>query len=291
MAKRLATQQHYQEKLNHVLLYIQEHLDESLEVEELARVAAFSPYHFHRMFSAMVGESLHQYIRRERLERAAGALQKASNSITQVALEAGFQTPSAFAKAFKQHFGQTPSQFRTQQWERYQAQRSSFEETYQGEFEDIEIRRQDLPTRQVWFIRKMGTYAQIIPEAWKTMGEFLQQQPPVEAQHRLGIYHDNPNISEPNRCGYDACIWREGELLPQGEIGVQTLPGGLFAIFSHVGSYRSLGRLYWWIFAHWLQKQSFSLRDAVQFERYLDPNPLSVHPDQLRTEIYLPIRS
>jgi len=104
--------QTYNERLNNVKRYIQAHIDEPLNREVLAAVAGFSIPHFHRVFSTYTGESIAGYVRRVRLERAGRKLRMGATDITAVALAAGYETHAAFGKAFKHHFGLSPSEFR-----------------------------------------------------------------------------------------------------------------------------------------------------------------------------------
>ena len=92
--------------------YIRMHISEPLDRETLAAVAGFSVPHFHRVFTAQVGESAISYVRRLRLERAARKLRMGAVDITEVALAAGYDTHAAFGKAFKGQFGLSPSEFR-----------------------------------------------------------------------------------------------------------------------------------------------------------------------------------
>ncbi len=102
----------YDERINDVQKYVREHTDEALNRKVLAAVAGFSVPHFHRIFTAQVGENIASYVRRVRLERAGRKLRMGAVDITQVALAAGYDTHTAFSKAFKQHFGLSPSEFR-----------------------------------------------------------------------------------------------------------------------------------------------------------------------------------
>jgi AraC family transcriptional regulator len=102
----------YDERIYHVQKYVREHTDEELNREVLAAVAGFSVPHFHRIFTAHVGENIASYVRRVRLERAGRKLRMGAVDITEVALAAGYDTHAAFSKAFKQHFGLSPSEFR-----------------------------------------------------------------------------------------------------------------------------------------------------------------------------------
>ncbi len=102
----------YSERINDVKLYIREHLDEPLHREVWAAVAGFSVPHFHRIFTGGTGENIASYVRRVRMERAGHKLRMGAVDITEVALAAGYDTHAAFSKAFKQHFGLSPSEFR-----------------------------------------------------------------------------------------------------------------------------------------------------------------------------------
>ncbi|MCK4608251.1 MAG: helix-turn-helix transcriptional regulator [Gammaproteobacteria bacterium] len=92
----------YLKRIKRVLSFIETHLDEERSLEELAKIACFSSYHFHRIFTGMVGESVKSYIRRLRLERAARQLLSSSSklSVTEIAFSAGYQTSESFSKAF-----------------------------------------------------------------------------------------------------------------------------------------------------------------------------------------------
>ncbi len=98
----------YHQRILRVLAYIQEHLDEALDLEELAPVACFSNYHFHRIFAAMTGETLADHVRRLRLERAAVELRSGAKQVIPVALDAGYEAHAAFTRAFKAALGVSP---------------------------------------------------------------------------------------------------------------------------------------------------------------------------------------
>ena len=102
----------YAKRILKVLTYIEDHIQDEMTVTELAQVACYSDFHFQRIFRFIVGESVHQYVRRLRLEKAMSKLRHSSQSITDIALDANFETQSAFAKAFKQCVGQSPRAYR-----------------------------------------------------------------------------------------------------------------------------------------------------------------------------------
>ena len=104
--------QGYSERIDYVMKYIRQHVDEQLSREVLAAEAGFSVPHFQRIFKAYVGENIAGYVRSVRMQRAGRKLRMGAVDITEVALAAGYDSHAAFSKAFKQHFGLSPSEFR-----------------------------------------------------------------------------------------------------------------------------------------------------------------------------------
>jgi AraC family transcriptional regulator len=112
MVTDLQRSRNYCERITAVKHYIYEHIDEPLNREVLAAIAGFSVPHFHRIFTAQIGENIVDYVRRVRLERAGRKLRMGAVDISEVALAAGYETHAAFGKAFKRQFGLSPSEFR-----------------------------------------------------------------------------------------------------------------------------------------------------------------------------------
>src|SRR5262249_9589306 len=94
------------------LVHIQKNLDSPVSLEDLAAIASFSPFHFHRIFRGMVGESVKEHVRRLRLERAAHRLRFTGQPVTEIAFDAGYETPESFTRAFGGMFGEAPTAFR-----------------------------------------------------------------------------------------------------------------------------------------------------------------------------------
>src|SRR5215831_5129513 len=109
---RESTVEDYQNRILRVLVHVQKNLDSPFSLDELASVASFSPFHFHKVFRGMVGESVKEHVRRLRLERATHRLTFSDEPITRIAFEAGYETHESFTRAFSAMFGVSPSQFR-----------------------------------------------------------------------------------------------------------------------------------------------------------------------------------
>ncbi|HAA56860.1 MAG TPA: AraC family transcriptional regulator [Myxococcales bacterium] len=287
---RKETIEDYQTRILKVLVHIQTHLDELPQRDELASIACMSPFHFHRIFTSFVGEPLHQYIKRLRLERAAKWLSNGSDSITDIALRTGYETPAAFGKAFKQHFQTTPSHFREQQLS-YQYENINFSLRVRKEL-TMTPSIQTLPEQRVMFVRKTGSYQDSSPQAWQALFGFLaKKNVPLQSVEMFGISHDTPSVTEPDKLRYDACVPAADDFKGEGEVGVQTIDGGTFAVFLHKGSYQKLNETYNNIFSVWLPQSQKELRDEPCFEKYLNSLFTVPSEDDLQTEIYVPIKS
>ncbi len=103
----------YHARMKRALDHIDQHLDDDLDLDAVRAVAAFSRYHFHRQFTATFGLSVHRYIQLSRMKRASFRLAyRDDQSVTDIAMDAGYDAPDAFARAFRKRFGQSPSSFR-----------------------------------------------------------------------------------------------------------------------------------------------------------------------------------
>ena len=312
MAQRTSTEKDYRGRLNRVLLHIEQHLDEPLRLADLADLACFSPYHFHRIFTAFLGEPLGDYVRRLRLERAALHLTYTPSPITELALAAGYETPSAFTRAFVAHFGVPPSEYRAQHRPaRPSPHRPAHQAAHQADqferrpgarlLELTETFAEDLTMTPdlrtvdpmpVLYVRRIGPYQEAAAAAFAALGQFAGPRGLLgPGAKMLGVSHDDPLVTDAGKLRYDACLAVPPERTPKGElgeVGCKTLEGGRYAVFLHQGPYQQFQRSYDQIFKGWLPQSGERLRDAPCFELYLN-TPMDTAPDALRTEIWIPL--
>ncbi|RPI05506.1 MAG: AraC family transcriptional regulator [Ignavibacteriae bacterium] len=275
----------YQQRIISVLVYIDMHFNEPLTLDELARIACFSPFHFHRIFQAFIGESVYAFIKRIRLENAAVHLRSTGLSVTDIAFQSGYETPSAFAKAFRERFGMTPTGFRIKN-----GKPSCDKQSSQTTEEIMKPEIRFLEDQTVLFVRRTGSYNQAAEGAWKTlMKHTFWRMMTNRSVKFIGISRDDPNFTEDSKLRYDACITVHGDVKPKGEVGVQTLKGGKYAVFLHEGAYEKFNETYDLIFSEWLPRSNYTLRDTPCYELYLNKNPKRTKPENLRTEIFIPV--
>jgi AraC family transcriptional regulator len=311
------TERTYKERILCVLVHIQQHLDDELSVGELARVAHFSPFHFHRIFRGLVGESVGEHVRRLRLERAAWRLKQTEQPVLNVALEAGYETHEAFTRAFHALFGCPPSEYRRTHRPvamkpaalangraveaadqraarihyRDDQRLDDFEPQPTGEL-NMDVRIENLPARRVIFIRAVGPYQQAAQQAWQRLCTWAGPRGLFGPQTlALGICHDDPEVTPPDKIRYDAALTIDRPVQPDGDIGVQELPAGAYAVTTHRGPHERLHECWGALAGQWLPASGRRLRsDAPSFEIYHN-NPQQTPPDQLVTDVCLPLES
>lgn len=280
----------YADRFGRVFDYIDRHLDEELSVERLSRVANFSKFHFHRQFSEYAGISVTRYVLLMRMKRASYRLVfNVDARIIDIALEAGFDSPEAFARAFKNAFGQTPSQFRRhpawQPWsERYPLPKRK-------RIRKMEVKIVEFEQTPVAALEHRGPMELVNDSAlifieWRKASGLS----PVQGNRTFGIAYDNPETTEPQRFRFDIC----GEIsaaIPENAQGVvnKVIPGGRCAVVRHLGAHDRLGESIYPLYRDWLPRSGEELRDFPLFFHYLNLMP-ETPEHALVTDIYLPLK-
>jgi AraC family transcriptional regulator len=284
MSVRESTRESYQERVLRALVSLERDIDREPRLEDLARGAHLSPFHFHRVFSAVVGESPVEYVRRLRLERAAHELRQSTRQVQHVAREAGYGSHEAFTRAFRARFGVAPSAFRRLAEEALP--RGDGGAARRGR---VEVLR---PIR-VAFIRHVGPY-ELAPMAWGRLmtwaGSSTQFRRSAGSTEPLllGVPHDNPSVTPPERLRFDCCVAVDDRVRPEGEIGVQDVAGGAYACAVHRGPFERLAETYVWIAASFIPEAGYRMRRAPFLELYLTP-PERTPPEELLTEVFVPV--
>jgi AraC family transcriptional regulator len=286
-----STEQVYRQRILHVQMYIQQNLDRDLPLEELARESYFSEYHFHRIFRAVVGEPLKEHIRRLRLERAASHLKHTNNSIINIAFDAGYQTHEAFSRAFKAAFGCSPSDFRSGNGA--VVQRQSTTDIGESNLVDgdipMKVEIKNIEKMRVAFVRHVGPYDQV-GKAWDRLCTTLGKAGYLGSGSQfIGISYDDPDVTAPEKIRYDACITVDESFESEGDIAVQTIGGGEYAVTTHFGPYTELSQTYRKLFGQWLLDSGREPGSEPCIEFYLN-DPDGTEPEDLLTDICLPLK-
>lgn len=277
-------EQFYVKQILKVLVYIEDHLEDEMTLQELAKVACYSSFHFHRMFQLVIGEPVHKYIRRLRLEKAANKLCYSNTSITEIAFDSNFDTSSSFTKAFKQCLGKSPKDYRKLNKEIY------FMSQKLHELAEIKPEKtHNISEIKVNFIRKIGDYVKSSQDAWDCMYDFIKMnQLDHQKMRYISISHDNPDITAEDKLRFDACIQIENN--KSINLPVQTIKGGNYAVFVHTGTHESLGTTFNRIFIKWLPSSKKKFDEYRQcFCEHFNLEHVHTNPDKLVTHVYIPL--
>jgi AraC family transcriptional regulator len=246
-------------RIARVTAHLERHLDEELDVAALARVACLSAFHFHRVFRAVVGESVMSHVRRLRLERAARALGQGEQRVHEVAHAAGFQSHEAFTRAFVAHFGVSPSAWRRDRQER----RELRAEPPPDDFAQLVPQ----PALELIALRHVGPYGEV-GGTWSRLYALAQDHghsgPPV------GLCYDDPEVTEPSRFRYDACLTLPALARPPGDLRSVRLAAGTFATAVHEGPLDTLSDTYGRL-VRWAWERGLPLDEGPSVERYEGP--------------------
>ncbi len=259
-------------RINDALYFIHNDITADLSAANLSRQASYTEQHFHRLFKQVVGEPVHHYVRRIRLENAANQLMFSSKtSIIDIAIKCGFLSLSSFSKAFKQYFSVTPGQWRKSDQplsKRSYLSNSEIAKAYQHNrhhpLPRVKLKR--LPPRLVAYIRHQG-YDRSIKNAWQQLTGWALAEG-IEGYQEFGLHHSNPTWVALNECRYVACIGIDKPLTKRSRVNSMTIPGGLHAVVELEGKYGDLLPWISRIIEEWLPQSGFKLQTTPTYVQY-----------------------
>jgi AraC family transcriptional regulator len=268
------------ERIQHVVDYLADHLDEQLDLEAIARVAYFSPYHFHRIYRAVIGETVNDTVRRLRLRRAALDLLDRKLSIDRVARRAGYASQATFTRAFCAEYGEPPARYRG---ERHRADLDQATDPTLYRVASIE-----LPGLRVAAIHHRGDY-QLTSKAFERLMTVAATTGLLTPTTRtFGIYRDDPLSVPQDELRSTACITVPDEWEPAGELLDGHIEGGRYARIVHTGGYPELRTAYDWLYQTWLPSSGEEPRNLPCVEEYLN-DPRQVAAKVLETAVMMPL--
>lgn len=284
--QKSATNDVYQEAVNQVQVFINEHLFDPLDVKTLSQVAGLSEFHFHRIFRSIIGENIGEYIIRLRLECIAHKLSSTRLTLTQLAGQTTYQSKFALSKAFRKHFGVSPSQYRVQP-KSYPSRIR--QEPFHALDLNPEIRRIEHLKVVYYPIGNACHSAAAYKNMWLKMTAFVDGNHLADKDSRyMSISLDDPLITPPEHCRFYICMTTKVAVKPSGKFGRMGIPDGDYAVFRWEGAYTGLHTLYRNIYLNWLPKSGYQLSNTISFEVYLN-TPDQVAPSELVTEVYIPV--
>lgn len=323
-ARRRAPQElraEYVARINRVIDHIERNLGEPLSLAALADVACLSRFHFHRIFGALMGETLHQFVQRLRVERAATQLgARPQASVTEIAIDCGFSSSATFARAFKEAFGLSATQWRAERRKICEPDRKirntlgkprkdlevsdcyidphTLTPTWRIEMNDrtdelkttIEVK--DLPEHEVVYLRHVGPYGQadVVPRLLAKLRDWVVARglytPDTQV---LLVPHDDPNVTDGDKLRLSLCMTVPAGTKGEGEVGTMTIPGGKFAVGRFEIPPVRIGEAWAVVIGGWLPGSGYQPDDRFCYEQpRSDPGQ---HPEgKIELDICVPVR-
>jgi AraC family transcriptional regulator len=277
----------YEQRLERVTAHIYEHLAEPLDLNALADVAHLSPYHWHRVYHAMRGETVAATVKRLRLQAAARWLAQTDWSVADIARRSGYTSAASFTRLFKEAHGVPPAQFRSH-GEHVRFSSKTAHEQPQRESE-LKVRVLAQPSLRLACMAHRGAYINIGQAFERLFMQLGKQQLMHEGQRTLGVYFDDPAMVSASALRSCAAV----TLAPKGKaappLQEMVLAAGRYAVLRYQGPYSAMHAAYRWLYGQWLPNSGFEPANAPVYEDYLN-NPREVLPSALLTDIYLPLQ-
>lgn len=272
----------YETRLRRVSNHIHEHLDEELDMDGLAEIACLSPYHWHRIYRAIYGETAAATVKRLRLHRAAGDIVETDLGISEIAKRSGYPNVQSFNRIFKAVYGMPPARYRKE------GSHTLFESKQRKASIMFDISIRTLKPTEVVGVSHQGSYMGIGKAFEQLFGTLYARGQGQPGQRMIGIYLDDPDVVAVDKLRSYACVETDAAQPAQAPLERRTLEGGDYAVLRHKGPYAEMHKAYTWLYGEWLPMSGRKLRDTVMFEEYLN-NPRDVAPAELLTDINLPL--
>lgn len=309
-------------RINKVIDHIENNLDKSFTLEELAKIAHFSKFHFHRLFLSIMGETLFRFIQRVRLERAANRLTfEPKIPITAIAMDCGFSSSASFSNSFKESFKTSPRDWRKKSLfsnqiqqnsnlnkkESNQAKETTTTMQYLGNQNNVQkwkatardktqlIEVFDRPETHVIYVRHVGAYKQDFDLFEDLNTRLFNWAAPrglinFPDTEYLIICHDDPELTNEEKLRISVCLSVDKDIEANGEIGKMIVPAGKYAQINFRIKPLEIGAAWNWVYCCWLPVSGFIPDDRPSFELYPMDGSISGDKDDIDLIISIPVK-
>jgi AraC family transcriptional regulator len=313
MAPQEISRSEYIARINRVMEYIERHINEAVNLDSMAQIAHFSPFHFHRIFTVLVGETPANFLQRIRIEKTAQQLKDCpGKTISDIAFDCGFSSVSLFSRTFRKHFGVSAKEYRVSEKPllvkdgvyyskigQPLSKKSKLivtrnEELCTDKFKQLILMEtkvivKEMPEMQVIYCRHTGAFNQI-GQAYGKLMQFagprgLLSSPDVKT---LTVYHDDPSVTEIDKVRQSACLIVTGDVKVEGEIGKMTVSGGKYAV-GHFEIVETQFEQAWNTMCLWLTESGYEPGEGYSYEMYY--NDHTKHPERkFILDICIPVK-
>lgn len=260
----------YRRRINGVIDYISSHLNDPLPLEKLARLAHFSPFHFHRIFRSIVGEPVHGFIRRLRLERAVFSMAHGpKKSLTTIALDHGFASSSDFSKSFKQAYGFSPREYDRETFlEKSKIRQDLVANAGYGfgaspppppsKPDRFRVTVRERPKLRIGYVRVIGGYSpDKILAGYRRLIDWGLRKNLVPEATLLGMSQDDPDITPRAKYRFDWCLVLPDGVEASGAVHPGVIPAGQYGVLHCQGDIHKVFRAWTYLFNTWLPRSGF----------------------------------
>nr|WP_316654390.1 AraC family transcriptional regulator [uncultured Gellertiella sp.] len=274
----------YESRLQRVIAHIHDHLEDDLDMDRLGEIACLSPWHWHRIYRAVQGETLQATVKRLRLQRAARALIATGRSVAEIARDSGYPNVQSFTRTFSAAYGKPPAEFR-----KTGLHVNLSQAILNGDNSMYDVIFRDEPPVDAIGIDHTGPYTEI-GQAFDRLNGLARSRGLFGPGARIyGVYYDDPEGRDPRTLRSVACLSTSDTARPvEPPLRRLKIAGGRYAVLTHKGPYSSLPLAYQWLYQQWLRSADVEVRNEPPIEIYLN-TPMDTAPQDLITEICIPV--
>ena len=269
----------YAQRIDRVIDHLRDNLDRPMKLAELAKVACFSAFHFHRIFGAITGETLYAFTNRLRLEKAARLLRYSSRSATEIALECGFSSSATFSRAFRTAYDTSPSQFqKSGEIKKSKIRKELFAESeYLLPMSEAEkqaafpVEIVDFPEWAIAYIRVASAFEEDrVRSAFKTMTDWAKSRGIFSEGTLFGMSVDDPSVTPKHLYRYEVCFASPRPFTCSEGMSKARMPAMRYAVVKVSGDIKRVATAWDYLFTDWLIKSSYEPEHAPALEIFAD---------------------
>src|SRR5277367_2842601 len=288
----------YAQKIDRVIDYLRGNLDRRVRLAELADVACFSEFHFHRIFTAVSGETLNNFTNRLRLEKAARLLRYSEQSVTDIALDCGFSSSATFSRAFRSGYDTSPSRFRKSgEIKKSKICKELFPREEYGVAMSAEekkaafpVRLLDVPGRQIAYIRVTNAFEMDrVLGALKTVIEWAKSQDIFSQGILFGMSVDDPHVTPKHLYRYEVCLASSLPFKCREGMSKLKMPAMRYAAIKVSGDIHKVATAWDYLYRDWLINSAYEPEHAPALEVFLDKES-ATDWSHFELELCLPVR-
>jgi AraC family transcriptional regulator len=297
-SQKIQANSEYAQRIDRVIDHLRGNLHRQVKLEELAKVACFSEFHFHRIFGAVSGETLNNFTNRLRLEKAARLLRYSDKSLTDIALDCGFSSSATFSRAFRSGYDTSPSQFRKSGEikkskickELFDDQDYDLPMSAEEKRAAFPVRLIDIPERKIAYIRVTNAFeGERVLAALKTMIEWAKSQDIFSQGILFGMTVDDPHVTPKHLYRYEVCLASSLPFECMEGMSKLKMPAMRYAVTKVSGDIHKVATAWDYIYRNWLINSAYEPEHAPALEIFLEKeNALDWSHCEL--ELCLPVR-